>query len=287
MSYQSDAHDDLKRILDAGRLSGKDKIPVVAMVAHLNRAIIFKLPVNGIIFPGEAGRGGTHIDSIGRYDAKVRLPYSEVILEFANEPTGGEARGSAFTKVVCIASDMNGVGAIQDYVKLRLGESASEYAIAITGAFYSPEHRMWMPNGFTLMMKDDGMTKVFSNFSYTEDVSKDDAYNDVYGETSSVVMLMCALSCSNVSIEKVAAPDAVNKKRIKCGKKPIRDHHILVLGSKSQGERSLGGTHASPRVHLRRGHIRRLEQKNIWVNACVVGNKKLGTVTKDYMVKQR
>jgi hypothetical protein len=45
-----------------------------------------------------------------------------------------------------------------------------------------------------------------------------------------------------------------------------------------------GGTHASPRVHLRRGHIRRLPGKNIWVNATIVGNSDLGVVIKDYSV---
>ena len=44
------------------------------------------------------------------------------------------------------------------------------------------------------------------------------------------------------------------------------------------------GTHESPRQHLRRGHIRRLESGNIWVNACVVGNSEKGVIKKSYNV---
>ena len=42
-------------------------------------------------------------------------------------------------------------------------------------------------------------------------------------------------------------------------------------------------SHISPRVYLRRGHIRRLKTKNVWVNSCVVGDKSKGIVQKDYL----
>ena len=46
-----------------------------------------------------------------------------------------------------------------------------------------------------------------------------------------------------------------------------------------------GGTHASPRVHLRRGHIRKIaDGRTVWVQACVVGSKH-GMVLKDYKLR--
>ncbi len=49
---------------------------------------------------------------------------------------------------------------------------------------------------------------------------------------------------------------------------------------------NFGGTHASPRLHLRRGHPRQYAPgKYCWVQPCVVGNKAAGMVHKDYAIK--
>jgi len=45
------------------------------------------------------------------------------------------------------------------------------------------------------------------------------------------------------------------------------------------------GTHASPALHLRRGHARQYSPGlYTWVQPCIVGNKKDGLVHKDYAV---
>nr|MCF1501516.1 hypothetical protein [Allorhizobium sp. Av2] len=50
-----------------------------------------------------------------------------------------------------------------------------------------------------------------------------------------------------------------------------------------RGEGTGGGSHASPRLHLRRGHLRRLPEKTVWVRAAMIGAaSETGTVTKDY-----
>jgi hypothetical protein len=55
-----------------------------------------------------------------------------------------------------------------------------------------------------------------------------------------------------------------------------------AYGLYKQGD-SLGGTHASPRLHLRRGHIRHCYTgQYVWVRPTTVGNKRLGIIFKDY-----
>jgi hypothetical protein len=46
------------------------------------------------------------------------------------------------------------------------------------------------------------------------------------------------------------------------------------------------GTHASPREHERRGHIRVMKKsgKQVWVNPCKVGDKALGEIHKNFVV---
>ena len=47
----------------------------------------------------------------------------------------------------------------------------------------------------------------------------------------------------------------------------------------------LGGTHATPRWHIRRGHWRNLaDGRRVFVRECEVGDKSRGGVVKDYEV---
>lgn len=112
--------------------------------------------------------------------------------------------------------------------------------------------------------------------------------NDVGGEVVNLFELLEALSCKNVTTEPLEVIDPkVNARRIRDGKLPLYETKILVVNTKHadypNGERR-GGSHASPRQHLRRGHIRRLPKGNIWVNSCVVGDPTKGRIEKQYQV---
>lgn len=102
------------------------------------------------------------------------------------------------------------------------------------------------------------------------------------------IAAMEVLACSNVTYIDNPAPKFINEKRKKKGKVPFFTYKTLHITANASGEKEkpIGtGTHASPRVHLRRGHIRRLgDGRRIWVQACVVGAKENGMVAKDYAV---
>jgi len=75
----------------------------------------------------------------------------------------------------------------------------------------------------------------------------------------------------------------VNKKRIAKGKAPIYEWTTVVIEPPKPKAEPKGGTHASPRLHDRRGHYRKLRNgKLAWVKACKVGDASKGTVFKDY-----
>jgi hypothetical protein len=60
---------------------------------------------------------------------------------------------------------------------------------------------------------------------------------------------------------------------------------VILKPAKPRSE-SLGGTHASPRLHERRGHLRRMRSgKEVWVKPHKVGNVKLGVIFHDYEVR--
>jgi hypothetical protein len=75
----------------------------------------------------------------------------------------------------------------------------------------------------------------------------------------------------------------VNKKRIAKGKAPIYEWTTVVIEPPKPKVEPKGGTHASPRLHDRRGHYRKLRSgKLAWVQPCKVGDASKGTVFKDY-----
>lgn len=95
---------------------------------------------------------------------------------------------------------------------------------------------------------------------------------------------LSAINCSNVRRVEHKPDEKLQKARAKRGKQPLFSYWTLELEmERTESTSGLGGTHASPRVHLRRGHARKLASgKYTWVQACVVGNKKAGMIHKDY-----
>lgn len=98
-----------------------------------------------------------------------------------------------------------------------------------------------------------------------------------------VAKFLSALNCSNVHRQEHAPAAKLQKARAKRGKAPLFSYWTLQLDGKSERGENQGGTHASPRVHLRRGHPRQYAPgKWTWVQAHAVGNRADGVVHKDY-----
>lgn len=93
-------------------------------------------------------------------------------------------------------------------------------------------------------------------------------------------------SCCNVTTIEHQPPKFINNKRIKKGKVPFFSYRTLhITGETSEKSEPTGGTHASPRLHLRRGHIRKLpDGRRTWVRSTLVGDKTKGFVSKDYAI---
>jgi hypothetical protein len=122
-------------------------------------------------------------------------------------------------------------------------------------------------------------------------LGKEQAYSqiilDAHDEASMLIQTCAVLNCSNITTADIEAPKFLNKKRSEKGKQPFFSYKVLQLcEEKSQQASGMGGgSHASPRMHLRRGHLRRLENKTIWVKPAMVNaNVTHGIVVKDYAV---
>jgi len=106
-------------------------------------------------------------------------------------------------------------------------------------------------------------------------------YIDTIDEVRVCYDFLAAVNCDNVGTLTVAAPRMLNAKRMKKGKVPFYDYKVLDLAPKAEGGTGEGaGSHASPRTHLRRGHVRRLGEKFgnkvLWINATMVNPQRVG-----------
>jgi hypothetical protein len=111
---------------------------------------------------------------------------------------------------------------------------------------------------------------------------------DTHDETMVLIQVCSVLNCANVGTADIAAPEALNKKRRAKGKQPFFSYKVLELSDerRAYGAGQGGGSHGAPRMHLRRGHLRRLPEKVVWVRPSMVNaNSEHGIVAKDYAVK--
>lgn len=107
--------------------------------------------------------------------------------------------------------------------------------------------------------------------------------SDFGDEIGSLLCLLNSLQCSNVKIDHHVPK--VKGKKVKTAHAFDSYHFLTIDPPKQSSFTGASGGHRSPREHLRRGHIRRLEDRKIWVNASVVGTGSAGKISKDYKVR--
>lgn len=248
---------------------------------RLESSVKFRFPRNGDPLDWRKRKHGTSFaDLIQGYAAPFKLPFDATAIEFSCDKAGEIVElDFAFDAVVVLAS--------------QAGDE-----IYIERCLRDMTHGYWVPGSCAVVLSPDGSYKIaVSNdpeiSAHIAAKSRDDLHAEVMNNMGdamlAVIELISALACINVSRRLCEAPVALNRKRERNGKKPLYSYWVLEIdegkGSAKSSAESSGGSHASPRVHLRRGHIRRLPDRNVWVNACVVGNKASGMVAKDYAFK--
>jgi hypothetical protein len=110
---------------------------------------------------------------------------------------------------------------------------------------------------------------------------------DYFNFGACVLGSFCLMQSDFCRTDTVPAPAALNAKRAKKGRPPIFEHKVVTLSpQQSAASDAVGGTHASPRLHWRRGHIRALPGGSITrVRPCLVGDIARGFVSHDYKVR--
>lgn len=124
---------------------------------------------------------------------------------------------------------------------------------------------------------------------------------DIEAELRASMEFFEAVSCSNIisQVHEKGASEVVNARRARDGKLPIYETKVLAIDPgwlKAHRQSSSSGdievSRASPRQHLRRGHIRRIHQgterqQQVWIPPTVVGDAARGQINKTYQLGRR
>lgn len=151
---------------------------------------------------------------------------------------------------------------------------------------------IWLHSGWIDVNRETDAYSIFVNKKTLEFLDEGEGFKrlaDANAIEQSIIssaqwlcQFLAVLNCSNVELTEVGEPKFLNKKRQKNGRVKIYSYKILVLKTRNQRFAIGNGTHESPRIHLRRGHIKRRKTGNFWWQPCVVGDLKKGIVMKDY-----
>lgn len=219
------------------------------------------------------------------YDELPAGHLKSCIQKFAHEPTDGgivalsiNALPKEETRKVAMGEEL---WSVFPYAGLLLRRPASQinkenikgvyFQLGVEneqGSFPLDAGMMLVP--FCLQQAEDYLKGVALKSAKT---AMDAAAGDLFDEVLTPLVVTAILNCGNAGVKNVEAPAKLNKKRASSGKEPIPGYsYISITAPPSKGKQGTqGGSHASPRSHLRRGHIRRYETgKHIWIQATIV-----------------
>jgi len=268
--------------LEKKELSEGDMVRASRLVETVKSAICFQLPLDGKLIEGNEAL----LLSDLTLDGFVRPPFDTIAIEYDLT-----TRTNTIESVVVIVmhdEEENGVLCIPSsklkgekswripafsffypYKNFGVRKADGKWAHAVSCRTFLPDAVHDMANGKP--------TEEFLQRIYNED-----ALYLVRG-----YMYFCAASIAYNMTFTDLKPDAkLNKMRRARGKMPLFTYKVLTIGRKKRKSQYLGGTHASPRSHLRRGYFR-TSQKGArhWVQPCMVKGETDGFVHKDYIVE--
>lgn len=160
------------------------------------------------------------------------------------------------------------------------------YGIALTPESYIKVHgdtgRVEIKNPYIVIASREVKARI-------DAIPPETIIEEVSDELRAVAHFAMLCGCDNVNAKKIHKADTkLVKKAAKHGGIPHNDYWVLDVYMNDDHESSgsgEGGSHSSPRFHVRRGHIRRYQTgKTTWVRQCVVGTPELGVINKDYRV---
>ena len=166
-------------------------------------------------------------------------------------------------------------------VIVALGNGGSEAKDAIIGVMFTGVNGRWYMPATNLLFVDGKLIDEDS------DALQDYSYGvEFLGLLGRQIRAVCiVLEAEVAETEVVRAPRALQEKRQRDGKTPMKDYHVVSLAHRHRVkalEQHMPSDRKRPRCHYRRGHWRHFGTHRTWIKWMLVGNPDLGFVDKEY-----
>lgn len=262
----SSAFDDRPRIIDGVPMDDRTRRLFLEIAP---KAQVFYMPDNGKILDLAPDVEKALANKLlSEMPAAMNLPFPCVAIEFLQK--GGIAGEPWCVKRVQLCEQRSA----DEWTFV-----AAEYPVDMPGA-------RWTPAPFAVSgdpFSPDAPWKYIGGLP-----ARAAEYEDLHKELATAgawvaVRLMMALACRNVRARLESPPERLQRARERRGKRRLFEYRVLELEQPTDHANASRGKHASPALHLRRGHVRRIASgRYAWVNAHMVGAPSAGVVVKSY-----
>jgi hypothetical protein len=167
----------------------------------------------------------------------------------------------------------------------------------IEGFIANGVNRRWYVNARRIVLENGELKHVADNFF---DMVDEHYFQKWLNNFAKQIRAVCIMLDAKVAVseKRSIGGEGLNKKRLREGKPPLRDYHVVTLAKRLRGDYEKGEpTGIRKRLHWRRGHWRHFEtprgqeqyidaegitRSRTWINWQLVGDERLGFVEKHY-----
>lgn len=314
LNYAAQAETQLRNHYNPIYKGRETDIKIAEIISDsLSRSVHFRLPDDGIIFDDNLK---------GIKGSEIKLPYNNITLEYNIVGTkyGKDEPEKTVSKRRLILCEQGDYSIVANVIKCGLFKEMGyaflnmlSNSIMATTFYYIDNKWAVSPIGFLMQNAWESVPYASTNIKYpytvglmpftvmpgmehqlASEFGKEKVQaiylSENHYDVTALLEFCEAISCCNVSSEIIQHEDKVaNKKRQAKNKLPLYETRVLTVSLPSKSTSTSSGyafaERNSPRQHLRRGHIRRLDDnRKIWVNSCVVGKSENGIIDKSYNI---
>lgn len=226
-------------------------------------------------------------------NAKLPFPQIAIELEYDLKMSSENADGSGYYElkdIVILAKNTTING--EDFIEFAVNYGVEIYALngKKKGKTFKAFDALIRFSTNPKKIDEDWITFILGDEFGFDEQTENSAKEFTMLGLSPLLFLLASLSCHNVEVQKDYPPSNVdNQKRIKKNLSPYKQlHYIVVKPTVKKGESNAAkGSHKPRSTHVRRGHIRRYEEKgiSIWIESTII-NGGVGQVkAKDYILR--